>query len=135
MTSDPLDAADRELVEAARDVIRRNYVEGRHTVGAAVRTTTGEVFAGVNIDICGYGPCAEPIAIGAAVSAGRRGIASIVAVGSGRREFQVIPPCGNCRQMLADYAPEARVILPGEGRLLKVRALDLLPHPFLDFDG
>ena len=133
MDAEPLDAADRTLVEAAREVIRRAYREERHTVGAAVRTTTGEVFTGVNIDTCGYGPCAEPIAIGAAVAAGHPDVACLVAVSGRTGDLPVLAPCGNCRQLLADYAPDARVILPGESGPAKVRAAALLPHAYQAF--
>jgi cytidine deaminase len=124
------DRRDEELVRKARAAIRRNYTKDRFSVGAAVRCASGRVYAGVNIDSCGYGPCAEPVALGAAVAAGERSFSAIVAVYGGREDCPVIPPCGNCRQLLADYAPDADVILERGGRLVKARALDLLPSAY-----
>src|SRR5690349_14071174 len=59
-----LTSRDQELVQAAIDVISNNFRDERHTVGAAVLCSSGEIYAGVNVESCGYGPCAEPIAIG-----------------------------------------------------------------------
>jgi len=133
MAHEEIDAEDRELIEAAREVIRRNYREDRHTVGAAVRTPSGKVYVGVDVGTTAYGPCAEPVAIGAAVSQGEREFVSIVAVSGGDPAFPVLAPCGNCRQLLVDYAPDAQVILPQGGKLVKVRARDLLPLPYRGF--
>ena len=133
METDDLDARDRELIEAATEVIRRNHREGRHSVGAAVRCASGKVYVGVDVETTAYGPCAEPVAIGAAVSHGERDFVSIVAVDGGDPAFAVLPPCGNCRQLLVDYAPDATVILPEGGRLVKARARDLLPMPYRRF--
>jgi len=60
-------AQDRLLVQAAIEVIAKNYREERHTVGAAVLCSSGKTYAGVNVESCGYGPCAEPIALGTAI--------------------------------------------------------------------
>jgi cytidine deaminase len=125
-----LDAADRELIAAAREAVRRSFHPVRHTVGAAVRGASGRIHVGVNLESCGYGPCAEPVAVGAAVTAGEPGILAVVAVVADREGCPVLPPCGNCRQLLADYAPEAWVIVEDGGRLCKVRAAELLPFPY-----
>ena len=60
MTITQLDAKDWELIEAAREARKQLYVEGRHEVAAALRTASGEVFAGIQIeadigfaDVCG----------------------------------------------------------------------------------
>lgn len=128
-----IEAKDQRLIEAAVDVIRRNYRDERHTVGAAVLCASGRVYVGVNIDTCGYGPCAEPVAIGSAISSGEREFLSIVAVGGWDKDYPVLPPCGNCRQLLLDYAPESMVILQHDGRLVKVKARDLLPAAYINF--
>jgi cytidine deaminase len=124
---------DRELIAAAADVIRRNFCEDRHTVGAAVRCSSGRTYVGVNVDSCGYGPCAEPIAVGAAISAGERDILAIVAVEGRSGQYQVLSPCGNCRQLLLDFAPCAEVILQHDGRTVKANVKDLLPEPYRSF--
>lgn len=129
-----IEAGDRRLIEAAVDVIRKNYRKERHTVGAAVLCASGKIYSGVNVDSCGYGPCAEPIAIGTAISNGEREFLTIVAVGAANKDYPVLSPCGNCRQFLLDYAPDAMVILERDGRLVKARVRDLLPAPYLNFD-
>ena len=131
MNLEPLEKADHELIAAARDVLRRNHTPGRHTVGAAVRCASGRVYTGVNVDACGYGPCAETIAIGTAFSSGERKISSIVAVSKRGNDYVAIPPCGNCRQMLVDYSPQAMVILPHGEEIGKTDAMSLLPASYL----
>jgi cytidine deaminase len=129
-----LDPNDERAIKTAIDVIERNYHEGRHDVGAAVLCASGNIYAGVNIESCGYGPCAEPIAIGAAISHGEREFLTVVAVEGWNPTHAPMPPCGNCRQLMIDYMPEAMVILHVEGKLVKVKAKDLLPHPYYNFD-
>ena len=124
------EAGDERLIDPAREVLRRNYHALRHQVGAAVLCGSGKVYAAVNVEAVGYGPCAEPIALGMALSAGERDLRMIVAVCRDGEEFPVVSPCGNCRQLLLDYAPEAAVILVSEGRVVKGRATDLLPGAF-----
>jgi cytidine deaminase len=123
-------APDLELIEAARDAICRNYdvVRGNHTVGVAVRCGGGRIYTGVNVYSI-HGACAEFIAVGAAISAGERRFETLVG-GRGADGEEVLPPCGNCRQMLADYAPDCDVILATQDGLQKVKARDLLPHPY-----
>ena len=128
-----IDAEDKELIAVAADVIRRNFREDRHTVGAAVRCSSGRTYAGVNVDSCGYGPCAEPVAIGAAISAGETAIEAIVAVEGRSGKYGVISPCGNCRQLLLDYAGDAMVIVVHDGNTMKARARDLLPAPYRSY--
>lgn len=128
-----IDADDQKLIDEATAIIKRNYAEPRHTVGAAVLCSSGNVYTGVNIESCGYGPCAEPIAIGAAISQGEREIVSIVAVVVRGNTFPVESPCGNCRQLLFDYAPDCMVIIPHNDKIVKVRARELIPNAFSNF--
>jgi len=122
---------DQRLIDAATDVIKRNYRKSRHTVGLAVLCESEQVYTGVNVDSCGYGPCAEPITIGTATSSGERVFRKIVAVdGNGN----TMSPCGNCRQLLLDYAPDIEVILPHEGKVLKTTIKEVLPDAHSNFD-
>ena len=107
-----LEERDRALIEAAGAAIRRNY-DGEnfhHTVGAAVRCGSGAVYTGVNVYSI-HGACA-------------------IAAVRGKDGSELLPPCGNCRQLLADYAPECEVILPVNGVAQKVPAKDLLPFAY-----
>lgn len=123
-----LNSDDKKLIETALDVINKNFDDGvyNHTVGCAVRCKSGKIYKGVNCDGI-HGACAEYIAIGAAVSNGEREFDTIVAAHE-KHLNGVIPPCGNCRQMLFEYCPDIKVILNDEsGNLIKVKACDLLP--------
>ena len=123
----PLNQEDKELIEAARNVIRRNYdsVHWWHTVGAAVRTGNGKVYTGVNCDSVSHGACAEVIAIGSAVTAGEREFDTIVAVRGGESEA-ILPPCGNCRQMMYLYDRNMHVIVSED---TKISIQELLKYP------
>jgi cytidine deaminase len=108
-------AEDLELVELARETIDANTdagpdEDGAHTMGAAVREADGRMFAGVNLFHFTGGPCAELVALGAARAQGGRKITTIVAVGNHGRG--VVGPCGRDRQVLFDYYPGIRVLLP-----------------------
>jgi cytidine deaminase len=122
--------ADVALIEAARDAIRRNYdvLGENHTVGSAVRCASGRIYVGVNVWSL-HGACAEFVAIGAAITAGEREFDTVVAV-RGPDGEEILTPCGNCRQMLADYAPHCDVIVPTELGAAKVKARDLLPGAY-----
>ena len=124
-----LDDDDRELVQAAKAVIDANTdtqhtdEPGVHTVGAAVRDSDGRVHVGVNLAHFTGGPCAELVALGSARARGARRLRTIVAVGNHGRG--VMGPCGRDRQILFDYHPGIRVLLPtGEGvRVTTIEAL------------
>jgi len=133
----PLNTEDGELIEAAKAVLERCYRPGKHEVGAAVRCASGHVYVGVNIEACAYGPCAEPIAIGAAFANMETDILAIVAVyrDDVSALYRVLSPCGNCRQLLVDYAPDAMVIFDNDGEVVKTEARQLLPGAYLSHFG
>lgn len=119
---------DFELIKAAMDALLLNFDDGvyYHTVGGAIRCKNGNVYKGVNCDGI-HGSCAEFIAIGAAITAGEREFDTIVAVHD-KAKNNLVPPCGNCRQMLFEYCPDVKVILNGsDGNPVKVCVRDLLP--------
>ena len=72
-------------------------------------------------------------AIGAAVTQGERDFDTIVAV-RGKDGSEIIPPCGNCRQILHDYMPDCEVILSVAGQHAKIKAKELLPFSYT-FEG
>ena len=124
-----LTGADRDLIEAAREIIRRRYKPDWHRVGAALRTRSGRTFAAVHVEayVSRLGVCAEAIAIGMAASAGDTEIEAIVAV---RHTGQVVSPCGMCRELISDYAPNAQVIVPGPNGHQIVPIEMLLPNKY-----
>ena len=125
---------DLDLIQAAREAIRLNYdgIRCRFTVGAAVRCADGRIYTGVNVYSI-HGACAEQVAMGAAITQGQRDFEAIVAVRGAQGE-EILPPCGNCRQILSDYAPDCHVILHAGGRLIKLPARELLPWAYVTED-
>ncbi len=129
----PLTARDRALVRRAREALRSGYRPDRHGVAAAVRTASGTVYVGLNVDGI-HGPCAEHVAIGAAATAGDTRLRSMVAVAKRGASYPVLSPCGNCRQLLLDYAPDATVIARyPNGRVVRLSVQESLPAAFRSF--
>ncbi|WP_415951704.1 cytidine deaminase family protein [Streptomyces sp. KLOTTS4A1] len=120
---------DQELIEAAAELAERACGGDNHTVASAARAADGRIFTGVNVYHFTGGPCAELVAIGAAATAGVRELSAIVAVGD--RGRGVIAPCGRCRQVLLDYFPGIRVLVPDGAALATVPVPELLPHTYV----
>jgi cytidine deaminase len=118
---------DFELIEVARRIVDANTdgEDGIHTMGAAVRGADGATYGGINLYHFTGGPCAELVALGHARAAGARELITIVAVGNMGRG--PVGPCGRDRQILFDYHPAIRVILPTDEGLRSVRIKDLMP--------
>lgn len=130
----PLGAMDRALIRAARAVLRQGFDPKHHGVAAAVRTRSGATYLGLNIDGI-HTPCAEPVAVGAALTVGDRELELMVAVGRRGTQYPVLSPCGTCRQMLFDNAPTASVIVRfRDGRLARLSAAESLPGAYGTFD-
>ena len=104
--------ADRktELLAAARQARERAYAPHSHfRVGAAVLGADGRVYAGCNVENSSFGLtiCAERNAIFSMVAAGEREILEVLIIGD-TEEF--LPPCGACRQVIAEFAPPSVVV-------------------------
>jgi cytidine deaminase len=134
----PLGKKDRELVAAASDAIRKRYRYDWQEVGAALRTRSGKIFAGVSLDayLGRMAVCAEAVALGQAITnAGETGIDTIVAVRHPApeekgRDITVVSPCGACRELIADYDRNAHVIVPGRSGPEVVKIAELLPNKY-----
>lgn len=125
----PITLDDKKLIERALNVLKNSFDDGiyNHTVGCSILCKSGKIYSGVNCDGV-HGACAEYIAIGMAISAGEKEFDTIVAVHDYAIN-KVVSPCGNCRQMLIEYAPNIMVILnDDENNLIKVAIEDLLPY-------
>ncbi len=120
------------LLRAAEAVMRNAYApHSGFKVGAALRTPAGAVHTGANVENAAYpqSQCAEASAIGALVAAGESEIAAVAVVAE---QMEICPPCGGCRQRLAEFArPDTPVYLgrpDGEHRTLTLA--ELLPLSF-----
>jgi cytidine deaminase len=120
----------QSLIDLANTARQRAYVPYSHyAVGAALRTKSGRIFTGVNVENAAYPQtmCAERVAIFKAVS-------------EGEKEFEVISvvtdnggsPCGGCRQVMAEFGLDTVVLMAdGSGKLVKETTVkELLPEAF-----
>ena len=122
---------DRELIQRAFEMHRVSYVPySRFPVGAAILTQDGRVFTGCNVENAAYGStiCAERTALVKAVSEGVREFVALAVVGRGE---DFCWPCGACRQMLREFAPNLEVVVGnGKKELTVIPLPELLPHSF-----
>jgi cytidine deaminase len=134
----PLTNDDRALVAAATEAIKERYRNDWQEVGAALRTRTGKLYVGVNLDayLGRMAVCAEAVALGQVIThLGEAGIDTIVAVRHPKpdepdREIRVVSPCGACRELIFDYDRNARVIVPGPNGPEVAAIADLLPNKY-----
>jgi cytidine deaminase len=118
------------LIEQANEARRYAYAPYSHyPVGAAVRTKSGRVFTGINVENAAYptSMCAERTAVFKAVSEGEHEFDAIAVVTDNGGS-----PCGSCRQVLAEFGQDTTVLIAnGEGELLQETTVkDLLPGAF-----
>lgn len=125
-----LGATPRSLMDAAERYRERAYAPySKFKVGAAILMDDGRIFGGANVENGSYGLtiCAERTAMAHAVSEGATHPIA-VAVSSSRGSF--CPPCGMCRQFLAEFEPKMGVILVDDGELVVLGLDELLPRRF-----
>jgi cytidine deaminase len=125
----------RALVQAAARARQRAVAPySRFKVGAALLTRSGSIITGANVESASYGLtcCAERVALFNALTAGRRNFIAVAVVA---RAPGGPMPCGACRQLLAEYAPLARVWVADSRALQTVREFsvqELLPAAFVE---
>ena len=122
---------EQELCRAAIAMLDRSYNPYSHfPVGAALECSDGTVFTGCNIENAAYGLtiCAERTAIFKAISEGHRDFKRIVIAG---KSEDYCVPCGSCRQVMQEFAPQMEVIcLNGKGEAKHFALKELLPYGF-----
>lgn len=120
-----------DLLDAARQAFANAYAPySRFQVGAALRDEAGVIHAGANVENSSLGMtrCAEQSAVQAMASTGARGFSEIVVYTEARPPAA---PCGACRQVLFEFAPDARVFLVNaSGDVVRTRVDELLPRGF-----
>lgn len=131
MTNPKLTDEQRQaLIDLANETRRRAYAPySNYPVGAALRTKSGKVFTGVNVENAAYptSMCAERTAVFKAVSEGERAFEVIAVVTENGGS-----PCGACRQVLSEFGLDTVVLIAdGEGKLVQETTVnDLLPGAF-----
>lgn len=127
---------EKELCFEAIEAMGKAYAPySKHKVGAALLTESGKIFTGCNIENASYSPtvCAERVAFFTAVSAGERSFRAI-AVAGGKDGIigGAFPPCGVCRQVMAEFCSPDFIILvvTGNNSFKKYTLSELLPEAF-----
>lgn len=119
-----------DLLRRAREVRERAHAPySGLRVGAALMAGDGTVHVGCNVENASYGVtlCAERVALGAAIAAGRRSFRALALSTSAGR---AVPPCGACRQALAEFAADLHIVSEGPGGRGSWSLPDLFPDPF-----
>ena len=125
---------DKALVEAAKKAREFSYSpSSKFAVGAAVLTRSGKVYGGCNIENASYGitNCAERTAIFRAVSEGEREIVALAIVADSKRP---VPPCGACRQVIAEFKIPHIIMANLDDQIQTATCEELLPGAFSDED-
>lgn len=125
--------AQRLMRAAAKARARAVAPYSRFKVGAALLTKSGEIIGGANVESASYGLtcCAERVALFTALTGGRKRRFTALAIVA--RCAGGPMPCGACRQLLAEYAPDAKVLVADSGNLKQIREFavwELLPSAF-----
>lgn len=125
-----------KLIKKSIEMLNFSYVPySNFHVGAALLTSKGEIYTGCNIENAAYGPsnCAERTAIFKAVSEGKKDFEAIAVVGGKNGKIEdFCPPCGVCRQVLAEFCKkDFEIILAKSTDEYKIMTLEqLLPESF-----
>jgi cytidine deaminase len=121
----------KELIESAKQVREKAFAPfSKFQVGAAVRTKSGKVFTGCNIESASYGltVCAERVAIWKAVSEGEKEFTNLAVVVDTQ---DLTPPCGACRQIIWEFCGDVPVTFANlKGDVETVQMKELLPRAF-----
>jgi cytidine deaminase len=125
-------SAPQDMLEMARQAMLRAYAPySKFHVGACLRSDSGKLYAGANVENSAYpqGQCAEASAIGAMIAAGDRKIVEVVVMGAGA---ELCTPCGGCRQRLNEFATaDTQIHVCGpEGVRRTITLGELLPFSF-----
>ena len=133
MTPPPPPGVPEDLLAEARRAFGNAFVPYSHfSVGAALRSESGTIYPGANVENVSFGltRCAEQSAVQALVTAGERGFSEIVVYTDSDPPAS---PCGACRQILAEFSPEATVyMVNAAGEAVRASVRELLPAAFTE---
>ena len=130
MKQTDMEEMDQQLLEEAKRARNFSYSPySSFAVGAAVRTKTGKIYKGCNIENRSFGitNCAERTAIFNAVSAGERELEALAVAAAGDAP---VPPCGACRQVIAEFGIQRIIMANLEGEVQIAGCEELLPGAF-----
>ena len=121
----------KKLIKDALEIKNKAYTPySNFNVGCVVKTKTGKIYRGVNIENASYSPtlCAERNALSTAITDGERDFAYIVVTGDSEYTY----PCGVCRQFIREFAAsETKIIVAKDVENYKTYTIDdLLPYSF-----
>ena len=127
---DPILMDDKKLIDLAIDAMKRAYCPySKFPVGAALLCADGSVVTGVNVEnaVNGLSLCAERVAVFKAISEGKHDFVRLAVACNAPH----CPPCGACRQVLHEHAPNLEILMAGtDGRFKRTTIGDLLPEAF-----
>ena len=118
------------LIAKAQDSLQRSYSPySGFKVGAALLTADGQIFGGTNIENGSFGAtiCAERVAMFSAITAGCLNFCALAVVAELENPCF---PCGICRQVFTEFAPQMDIVLLQDGKTIVHSATDLLPFAF-----
>ncbi len=118
------------LLKMAYEVAEKAYAPySKFKVGAALLTEEGKVFTGCNVECASFGGtnCAERTAVFKAISEGYHKYTAIAVVSAGE---SFTYPCGICRQVLNEFAPDIDIILDDHGTVKVINLKEMLPYSF-----
>lgn len=121
---------NKELFAFAKEVAQKAYAPYSHfRVGAALLTDTGNIYQGCNVENASYGlsMCAERNAIFNMVSNGDNKIVEIAIYVDSDKIF---PPCGACRQVLAEFGQDIAIYYGNDDKIVETSLKEILPHTF-----
>jgi cytidine deaminase len=123
----------RKLIGEALKVLPNSYAPYSNVhVAVAILTSNGKIFLGVNVENASYGLtiCAERVAVASAITHGEKNFDAVAIVSD---TLEPLPPCGACRQVLAEFADSNLLIVSysiKSGKTIKWRLGELLPYAF-----
>ncbi len=128
---------DHQLIDLAKETISKYFSPKHHRLATCILTKSGEIIIGINVE-GSFGcndVCAEQIALGNVLSKGIKDIECMVTVKHPKAEdknqsLRVVSPCGKCRELILDYAPDAFIIVKAESDLKKIHVKELLPYRY-----
>lgn len=121
---------NEQLIQTAKNYQNNSTAKYSHfKVGAALLDNNNQIYGGCNVESSSYGLtiCAERVALTKAISEGVKTFNKIAIVGP---NSDFCPPCGACRQLLYDYAPDLEIILTNNKEIQSIKLRDLLPLAF-----